>query len=86
MREILVEQARRKAAAKRGGDLERVELSESKLVGGAPDEELLAINEALDRLNTLFRWPEPARGSGSPGHFGTHGQTSLDLCTDLVIS
>ena len=50
MRQILVDQARRKAAVKHGGGQERVELSESKLVGGAPDEQLLAVNEALERL------------------------------------
>jgi RNA polymerase sigma factor (TIGR02999 family) len=50
MRQILVEQARRKAAAKHGGGQLRVELTESKIVGGAPDDELLAVNEALDRL------------------------------------
>ena len=50
MRDILVEQARRKAAIKHGGGQTRVELTESKLVGGAPDDQLLAVNEALDRL------------------------------------
>ncbi|HXJ60720.1 MAG TPA: ECF-type sigma factor [Verrucomicrobiae bacterium] len=50
MRDILVEQARRKAAAKRGGGQVRVELTESKLVGGAPEDQLLALNEALDQL------------------------------------
>jgi RNA polymerase sigma factor (TIGR02999 family) len=50
MRQIPVDQARRKAAAKRGGGQERVELTESKLIGGAPEEHLLEVNEALDRL------------------------------------
>ena len=50
MRQILIDQARRKAAAKHGGGRQRVELTESKIIGGAADEQLLAVNEALDRL------------------------------------
>ena len=50
MRQILIDQARRKAAARHGGGQERVELTDSRIVGGAPDEQLLEINEALDRL------------------------------------
>src|SRR2546425_9541609 len=52
MRQILIDQARRKAAARHGGGQERVELNESKLIGGAPDEQLLEVNEALGRLAT----------------------------------
>lgn len=50
MRCILIDQARRKAAKRHGGGQERVQLSESQIVGGAPDEQLLAVNDALDRL------------------------------------
>src|SRR5262249_14692584 len=50
MRRILVDQARRRHAAKRGGLRERVELPESCLAGPMPDAELLALNEALDDL------------------------------------
>jgi RNA polymerase sigma factor (TIGR02999 family) len=50
MRQILIDQARRKAAARHGGDRQRVELTDSKIIGGAPDDQLLAVNEALDRL------------------------------------
>jgi RNA polymerase sigma factor (TIGR02999 family) len=50
MRQILVDQARRKAAGRHGAGQERVELTESKIVGGAPDDQLLAVNDALDRL------------------------------------
>jgi RNA polymerase sigma factor (TIGR02999 family) len=48
MRRILVENARRKARTKHGGEYERVELSDA--AGQSPDERLLALNEALDRL------------------------------------
>jgi RNA polymerase sigma factor (TIGR02999 family) len=50
MRQILIDQARRKAAIRHGGGRERVELTESKIVGGAPDDDLLALDEALNRF------------------------------------
>jgi len=50
MRRILVENARHKRRLKRGGgrDREAVELDE--LTAGVPDEELLALHDALDRF------------------------------------
>ena len=50
MRRILVEAARRKKRLKRGGDLRRVELEHVELAAPMPDDELLAVDEALDRL------------------------------------
>src|SRR5580692_3192499 len=50
MRRILVEQARRKQRHKHGGDLNRVELNDPALACGAHDEQLLAIDEALEQL------------------------------------
>ncbi len=50
MRRILVEQARRKSAAKRGGDAQREELHESAISTDRPAEEMLAVDELLDRL------------------------------------
>ena len=50
MRRILVDQARRRQAAKRGGGAERQELHESAIVTDRPAEELLAVDELLDRL------------------------------------
>ena len=52
MRRILIEQARRRHAAKRGGQRQRVELSESDLATSMPDDELLALNDALEQLAT----------------------------------
>jgi len=51
MRRILVENARRKGRLKHGGELNRVELGESDLAATTPDDRLLAIDEALDRLS-----------------------------------
>ena len=53
MRRILVEQARRRHAAKRGGQRQRVELSESDLATSMPDDELLALSDALEQLATV---------------------------------
>lgn len=50
MRRILVDHAREKKALKRGGDLQRVELDGIELPAPMPDDELLALDEALDRL------------------------------------
>jgi RNA polymerase sigma factor (TIGR02999 family) len=50
MRDILVEQARRKAALKRGGDRKRVKAENLAVPIEAPAEDMLALNEALARL------------------------------------
>ena len=51
MRRILVENARRKRRLKHGGARRRVELDEAALaVDGPPAEEILAVDEALERL------------------------------------
>ncbi len=52
MRDILVEQARRKAALKHGGGRKRVEADESDLRLDAPATDMLALDEALKRLAT----------------------------------
>ena len=51
MRRILVERARRKKRLKRGGKFERVEFDEDKIVSPLPDDQLLALDEALNRLS-----------------------------------
>jgi RNA polymerase sigma factor (TIGR02999 family) len=52
MRRILIENARRKKAARHGGGLRRTESAPDDLpiTGGAPDDELLEVDEALDAL------------------------------------
>lgn len=50
MRRILVDSARRKRSLKRGGDPVRETLSESHLAGAAPSEEILQVDEALEKL------------------------------------
>ncbi len=53
MRRILIEQARRRHAAKRGGAMRREELDESIVVALEPDEDLLALDEALTELEKV---------------------------------
>ncbi len=50
MRRILVENARRKQSPKYGGHLRRVDARRLDLACPLPDEQLLAVDEALDRL------------------------------------
>jgi RNA polymerase sigma factor (TIGR02999 family) len=50
MRRILIEAARRRQSQRRGGGLERVDLDESQLLLERPADEILAVNEALDKL------------------------------------
>jgi RNA polymerase sigma factor (TIGR02999 family) len=50
MRRILINRVRDRQRLKRGGVQERVELEEDMIVLPAPDDELLAVDEALSRL------------------------------------
>jgi RNA polymerase sigma factor (TIGR02999 family) len=50
MRRILIEQARRKASAKAGGKLQRVELSEIEPALPASQLDMLVLNDALEQL------------------------------------
>lgn len=50
MRRILIENARRKLRQKRGGRLERLDVDEVQIASPLPDDQLLALDEALDRL------------------------------------
>ena len=50
MRRILVEQARRKQREKHGGSRQKLPLDANLIADNSGDEELLAINDALDQL------------------------------------
>jgi RNA polymerase sigma factor (TIGR02999 family) len=50
MRRILVENARRKRRLKRGGDRRRVDLQDIDLVVEGPSDDLIALDEALEKL------------------------------------
>lgn len=59
MRRILIDNARRKSAIKRGGNQSRVDIDELEISAATPDEHILLINEALERLEKED--PEKAR-------------------------
>jgi RNA polymerase sigma factor (TIGR02999 family) len=53
MRRILIEKARRKRAQRHGGDQHRVDLESIEVAGPGDDDQLLAVNEALDKLSAI---------------------------------
>ena len=53
MRQILVDHARRRKAAKRGGGVEPTVLSDEHMGLDIPMDELLSLDDALDRLDRL---------------------------------
>lgn len=53
MRRLLIENARRKNSVKRGGEYERVDWAEVRVAEDSSDERLLALNDALERLETV---------------------------------
>jgi len=53
MRRILIDHARKRAAARRGGGAQRVPLDEATAIAGNRPEELVALDEALSRLGAL---------------------------------
>jgi RNA polymerase sigma factor (TIGR02999 family) len=55
MRRILVENARRKASLKRGGDVAHLPLEEAELLAPEPREDVLALDEALTELAATDR-------------------------------
>jgi RNA polymerase sigma factor (TIGR02999 family) len=50
MRRILIDRARRKRARRHGGEQQRVEFEEVEVACPTPDDQLLAVDEALDKL------------------------------------
>jgi RNA polymerase sigma factor (TIGR02999 family) len=53
MRHVLVDYARSRKAAKRGGDYYRLSLDEATISSGEKDADLLVLNEALNRLAAI---------------------------------
>ena len=51
MRRILIENARRKKSPKYGGDRQKVEIEEAELAIEGPSDDLLALDEALEKLS-----------------------------------
>ena len=53
MRRILIDRARRKSRQRRGSGAEHLDLAEIEIAGLAPNDQLLALNDALDRFSVL---------------------------------
>ena len=51
MRRILIDRARRKQAVRHGGGQQRLDVDEVEIAAPMKDDELLAVNEALDRFS-----------------------------------
>ena len=50
MRQILIENARRKLRVRHGGERQRVELDDNDLATNLPPDDLLLLNDAIDAL------------------------------------
>jgi RNA polymerase sigma factor (TIGR02999 family) len=59
MRRILIENARRKSRLKRGGNRQRLNIDDLELAATTPDDKVLLIDEALEKLQVED--PEKAR-------------------------
>ncbi|HEX4349446.1 MAG TPA: sigma-70 family RNA polymerase sigma factor [Verrucomicrobiae bacterium] len=53
MRRILIDRARRKSRLRRGAGAEHLDADEVEIASPAPDDQLLALNDALDRFAAL---------------------------------
>jgi RNA polymerase sigma factor (TIGR02999 family) len=53
MRRILIEKARRKHAQRHGGGQQRLDVEELEIAASVPDDELLAVNDALEQFVAL---------------------------------
>jgi len=55
MRRILIDNARRKLAQRHGGGQQRLDVADLEISAAMPDEDLLLMNDALEKLATLDR-------------------------------
>jgi hypothetical protein len=58
MRRILIDRARRKRTLRHGGGQQRVDLDHVDLASPTDDDQLLAVNDALDKLASQIK-PKP---------------------------
>ena len=81
MRRILIENARRKSRLKRGNNPLRVELDAFELATATPNEKLLLIDEALERLRAL----DPEKANVVVQKFFA-GRSNQEVATDLGVA
>ena len=78
MRRILVDKARKKLTAKRGGDFKRIDIADIDLSSPDPDEKMLIVTDALDDLAL----EDPVKAEVVKLHFFagfTHAETANAL-------
>ena len=97
MRRILVENARHKRRHRHGGGLGRIDLDRIDLAAYEASDELLALDEALDRLAgeeptvalvvklRYFAGLTIEQAASALGVSVPHGQSSLGLCPRLAL-
>ena len=71
MRRILIDLARRKRAVRHGGGQERVNFEDVDVATEKDDDQLLAMNDALDKLAVQHKV------EGSAKHYWIHARTWL---------
>jgi RNA polymerase sigma factor (TIGR02999 family) len=81
MRRILIDSARRKSRLKHGGGLARLDIADLDLAATTPDDNVLLINEALEKLEQED--PEQARVVVLK-YFG--GLTNLEVAENLGVA
>lgn len=81
LRQVIVDQFRRRRRQKRGGDLQRITLSDSLAVANGVPVDLIAMEEALTRFSAL---DERAARVVELRFFG--GLTELEIATALHVS
>ena len=54
MRHILIDRARRKKTVRHGGEYRRIDFEDIDVASPSADDQVLAINEALDKLATEY--------------------------------
>ena len=86
MRRILIDQARKKSRQKRGAGAERVDLDSIEIAQAGPDEKLLMLDDALERLKALD--PEKAQVVVFKFYLGLSNEEAANLLgvTDRTIA
>jgi len=83
MRRILIDRARRRQTQRHGGQYERVELEETGLAAPGVDDQLLAVNEALEK----FERQHPAQAQVVKlRYFGGMTNEEVAQALDLSVS
>ena len=98
MRRILVENARRKRAVKRGGGQAKMELDQLEIAASDISDDLLALDEALDSFHggrsesgrtgeaPLLRGAHGQAGGRGSRYLATNGRLPLGVCPGLAPS